>query len=141
MDTQTINVVKPYVPTVSDAFRIDKFPEINDSDYQSQQTIDYHIFSVPVASTFLRIRAILRRLKIRLKTPPSNYLSLAAGNYFNVQAKGFFGLDIDKTNNFYSALNHNSSSGIKDVKLKIVIQIQILVWVMIKRSKMEHGKQ
>ena len=120
LDTQTINVVKPYVPTVSDAFRIDKFPEINDLDYQSQQTTDYHIFSVPVASTFSPDKGNPQKIKrIRLKTPPSNYLSLAAGNYFNVQAKGFFGLDIDKTSNFYSALNHNSSSGgIKDVKLK-----------------------
>ena len=63
LDTQTINVVKPYVPTVSDAFRINKLPEINSSDYESQQILDYHIFSVPVASTFSPDKGLLRRLK------------------------------------------------------------------------------
>lgn len=120
LDTQTINVVKPYVPTVSDAFRINKLPEINGSDYESQQTIDYHIFSVPVASTFSPDKGTPQKIKrVRLKSPPSNYLSVAAGNYFNVQAKGFLGLEIDKTSNFHSALSHNSSAGgIKDLKLK-----------------------
>ena len=48
LDTQTINVVKPYVPTVSDAFRINKLPTINSSDYETQQSLNYQIFSVPV---------------------------------------------------------------------------------------------
>lgn len=120
LDTQTINVVKPYVPTVSDAFRINKLPTINSSDYETQQSLNYQIFSVPVASTFSPDKATPQKIKrVKLNRPPSNYLSLAAGNYFNVQAKGFFGLEIDKSSNFHSALNHNSSAGgIKDVKLK-----------------------
>ena len=117
------------MPSVSDAFRINKLPEINDSYYQSQQILDYHIFSVPVASTFSPDKGNPQKIKrISLKTPPSNYLSLAAGNYFNIQAKGFLDSKLIKQVIFIQLLIIiHLLVVLKMSNLKIVIQIQILV--------------
>ena len=50
--TETVTVVKPYSPTVSDAFKIKSSPSLNDSIMLQKKKINYSIFSVPVASTF-----------------------------------------------------------------------------------------
>ncbi len=40
LDTEVINVVKPYTPTVSDAFKIKVAPEINDSNIGKKKPIE-----------------------------------------------------------------------------------------------------
>ena len=49
---QTVNVIKPYKPTISDAFKIKDNPKLNDSNVVKKKEIKYNIFSIPVASTF-----------------------------------------------------------------------------------------
>ena len=49
--TETVNVVKPYSPTISDAFKVKETPAIT-TDENAKETIKYCILSVPVASTF-----------------------------------------------------------------------------------------
>ncbi len=50
--TEVINVVRPYTPTVSDAFKIKESPSLIDSLDVQKKEVQYDIFSVPVASTF-----------------------------------------------------------------------------------------
>ena len=120
LDTQTINVIKPYVPSVSDAFRINNLPKVNASDFESIENVRYNIFSIPVASTFTPEKGAPEKVKrIGSKEGASNFFSLAAGNYLNIEANGFLGLEIDEISSFSTSLYHNSSSGgIKSVELK-----------------------
>ena len=50
--TETINVVKPYTPTISDAFKVKETPSLDDNETTKKEEINYTIFSFPVASTF-----------------------------------------------------------------------------------------
>ncbi|RZJ74143.1 MAG: TonB-dependent receptor, partial [Flavobacterium sp.] len=50
--TEVVNVVKPYTPTISDAFKVKETPVMEDEDNTKREEIKYNIFSFPVASTF-----------------------------------------------------------------------------------------
>jgi len=52
LGTEVVNVVKPYTPTISDAFKVKATPKLNDSVNTAKKKVTYSIFSVPVASTF-----------------------------------------------------------------------------------------
>ena len=49
LDTQVVNVVKPYSPKISDAFKIKELPTINDEETTSRKEIRYNIFLVQVS--------------------------------------------------------------------------------------------
>ena len=51
--TEVVNVVKPYTPTISDAFKVKETPTLDDDDTSKKENIQYNIFSFPVASTFV----------------------------------------------------------------------------------------
>src|SRR3970040_2563989 len=50
--TETVNVVKPYTPTISDAFKVKETPSLDEEENTKKETVKYTIFSFPVASTF-----------------------------------------------------------------------------------------
>jgi len=50
--TEVVNVVKPYTPTISDAFKVKETPVLDDEGNSKKEPIKYNIFSFPVASTF-----------------------------------------------------------------------------------------
>ncbi len=50
--SEVVNIVKPYTPTISDAFKVKETPVLQDEEEQKKETIQYRIFSFPVASTF-----------------------------------------------------------------------------------------
>ena len=52
IDTDVVNVVKPYAPKVSDAFKIKEIPTLEDNTNSTKKEVRYNIFSIPVASTF-----------------------------------------------------------------------------------------
>ena len=52
LGTEVVNIVKPYTPTISDAFKVKETPMLNDSISTTKKKVSYSIFSVPVASTF-----------------------------------------------------------------------------------------
>ena len=52
LGTEVVNIVKPYSPTISDAFKVKETPKLNDSTNTEKKEVNYSIFSVPVASTF-----------------------------------------------------------------------------------------
>lgn len=119
LGNETVIVVKPYTPSVNDAFKIKETPVLGDSVSLEKKPVKYSIFSVPVASTFTpskgRATKVEREKRVKLY---DNYITLGFGTYSNVLAEFYSNLEISKSDNFGVYLTHNSSQGgIEDVKL------------------------
>lgn len=117
--TEVINVVKPYTPSVSDAFKIKENPAGLDSLDVEKKDINYSIFSVPVASTFTPAKG--KATTIERKRPEKifgSYATLGFGNYTSVLGELYTNFEVNRGQNLSLFLKHNSSQGgIKDVLL------------------------
>ena len=118
--TETVNVVRPYSPTVSDAFKVKSIPNLNDSIVLQKKKIKYSIFSIPVASTFTPTKG---KASVVQKAKPeklyNSYASVSLGNFSNALADFYTSRDIDRGNKRVDfGLNHHSSRGdLEDVLL------------------------
>ena len=117
--TEVVNVVKPYTPSISDAFKVKETPTLDDEETSKKENIQYNIFSFPVASTFAPSKGKAANVdKSAEEKIFSNYLTLAAGNYGTINAELFITENISNTDYFGGMLRHSSSQGgIKDVVL------------------------
>nr|WP_298791189.1 TonB-dependent receptor [uncultured Allomuricauda sp.] len=111
--TETVTVVKPYSPTVSDAFKIKSTPTLNDSIVLQKKKVDYSIFSVPVASTFTPAKGKASRVK---KTPPptlyNSSASIGLGNYNNALVDLYTSREFRRGESLLDfGLSHHSSRG------------------------------
>ncbi len=79
--TEVVNVVTSYVPKITDAFKIKQKPVIQHTKETQKKELEYHIFSVPVASTFIPKSGTMKKVDLgkRERLYP-NYLSLGLGN-------------------------------------------------------------
>lgn len=117
--SEVVNIVKPYTPTISDAFKVKETPVLQDEEEQKKEAIQYRIFSFPVASTFApskgKAAAVDPAKKEKLF---DNYATLGFGNYGAANAELFLSKNISNTSYFGAMLRHLSSQGgIKDVVL------------------------
>ena len=112
LGTEVVNVVKPYTPTISDAFKVKETPLLNDSISKRKKKVSYNIFSVPVASTFTPLKGKAAKVE---KTKPirlfDNYATLGFGNYTNILAELYSNFEISRTDNVGVFFKHNSSQG------------------------------
>lgn len=117
--TETINVVKPYTPTISDAFKVKETPSLDDNETTKKEEINYTIFSFPVASTFTPSKGRAAAVeKSKQEKYYSNYATLGAGNYANINAELFVTQELENNNYVGVMLRHLSSQGgIKNVEL------------------------
>jgi hypothetical protein len=110
--TEVVNVVKPYTPTISDAFKVKETPTLDDDETQKKEEIKYHIFSFPVASTFTpskgKAAGVDKAAKERLY---KNYASIGIGNYANALAELFVTEDVGDNGYVGGMLRHFSSQG------------------------------
>ncbi len=108
--TETVTVTKAYTPTIADAFKIKSVPDLNDSIALQKKSIEYSIFSVPVASTFTPAKGQASKVK---KRPPPNlynsYASAGGGNPANLMAKFYTSRTISRESSYTLGLSHNSS--------------------------------
>ncbi|WP_342773979.1 TonB-dependent receptor domain-containing protein [Muriicola soli] len=113
LGTETVTVVKPYSPTVSDAFKIKSVPLLNDSVIQSKKEIKYSIFSVPVASTFTPAKG--KAATVQKAAPEKLFnssVSMGLGNFNNALLDVYTSRDIDRGNQRIDVgINHFSSRG------------------------------
>lgn len=110
--TQVVNVVKPYTPTISDAFKIKEIPSLDDSVTTRKKNIKYSIFSVPVASTFTPAKGKAQVVKRAPKEVLYNtYVSLGVGNYSSILADFYTSRALSRNETFDIGLNHHSSQG------------------------------
>ncbi|MCX2838622.1 TonB-dependent receptor [Salinimicrobium sp. MT39] len=112
LGSEMVEVVKPYTPTVSDAFKIKETPKISDSVNLEKRPVQYSIFSVPVASTFTPAKG--RATTVERQRPPKlfdNYITLGFGTYTSALAEFYSNIEVTRTDNFGIFLTHNSAQG------------------------------
>lgn len=119
LETEEITVIKPYTPTISDAFKIKSNPAINNTDSFQKEEVNYSIFSIPVASTFTpskgKAKGVIRVPKERLF---ENYVLGGLGNYITPVFETFLHSGNPRHNDYGVFLKYQSSQGgIKDVLL------------------------
>ena len=119
LDTEVVNVVRPYTPSLSDAFKIKQTPEINDSITSQKQDVTYGIYSVPVASTFTPAKGTAVGVEKAERAPLyDNYATLGLGSYTTALAEFYSSWQLSRTDNFGLFLQHNSAQGdIEDIPL------------------------
>lgn len=118
--TETVNVVKPYTPKISDAFKVKEIPELDDEGNTKKETIKYTIFSFPVASTFTpskgKAEGVEKEKQAHLF---KNYATFGVGNYGTFIGELFVNHDINNTDYVGGMFRHHSSEGgIQNVALE-----------------------
>lgn len=119
LDPEVVNIVRPFTPSISEAFKIKETPVLTDSVSTEKKEVEYSIFSVPVASTFTpakgRATTVEKAKPIKLY---DNYATLGFGNYTSILGEFSSNFEISRTDNAGFFFRHNSSQGdIKDVEL------------------------
>jgi hypothetical protein len=117
--TEVVNVVKPYTPTISDAFKVSDAPLLDDADNAKKEVIKYSIFSFPVASTFTpskgKAESVEKEKQARLF---NNYATFGVGNYGKINGELFVTQELDNNDYVGGMFRHLSSQGgIKGVEL------------------------
>ena len=120
--TEVVNVVKPYTPTISDAFKVKETPSLDDEETSKKEIIKYSIFPFPVASTFTPSKGKAEGVdKEEQGHFFKNYGTFGGGNYGTLNAELFVTEDLNSTEYVAGKFRHLSSQGgIKDVELEDV---------------------
>jgi hypothetical protein len=117
--SEVVNVVKPYTPTLSDAFKVQESVVLDDEGNAKKETINYSIFSFPVASTFTPSKGKAEGVdKTKQAHLYDNYATLGFGNYRTLNAELFLNQDLGNNDYVGGMFRHLSSQGgIKDAEL------------------------
>lgn len=112
INTGVINVVKPYTPTIADAFKVKETPSIDDAETTTKKEIKYNIFSIPVASTFTPAKG---KAAVVDKAEPiklyDNYATLGVGTYTTILGEVYLNHAISRTESVGGYVSHHSSQG------------------------------
>ncbi len=117
--TEVVNVVKPYTPTISDAFKAKETPALEEEGNTKKESIKYTIFSFPVASTFTpskgKAEGVEKEEQAHLF---KNYATFGGGNYGVLNAELFVNQDLNTTDYVSGMIRHLSSQGgIRNIEL------------------------
>ena len=110
LKTETINVVKSFKPTVSDAYKLNENPTIQEDPTLVKEKIQYEIQSVPVASTFTPAKGkaqVLDRPKKALLY--DSFLSVGYGNFSSPLVESFLKFKAER-DDFFSIYGFYNSS-------------------------------
>jgi hypothetical protein len=112
INTEVVNVVKPYTPKISDAFKLKEIPSIDDEETANTKTIKYNIFSIPVASIFTpakgKAAAVDKSKQIKLY---DNFASLGVGTYTSVLGEVYLNYALNRNESVGGYVSHHSSQG------------------------------
>ena len=90
LKTEEIVVEKPYTPTITDAFKVNTNPSLDNSTTFQKEKVTYSIFSIPVASTFSPIKGKAQNLEREPKENVyQNYASVGFGMYSSPLIEAF----------------------------------------------------
>ncbi len=110
--TEVVNVVKPYTPTISDAFKVKEIPALEDADNTKKEEIKYNFFSFPVASTFVPLKGRAANVdKSQSEKLYKNFANLGLGNYTSLNAELFVTENISDHEYIGGMFRHLSSQG------------------------------
>lgn len=115
--TEVVNVVKPYTPTISDAFKVKEVPVIINEENAKKETVNYSILPFPVASIFAPSKGSAQGVdKAKQDRLFKNYATLGIGNYGTLNAELYVNENLSNTEYVSGMFRHNSSQGgIKEV--------------------------
>ncbi|GAA4816310.1 TonB-dependent receptor [Litoribaculum gwangyangense] len=112
INTGVIDIVKPYTPTISDAFKVKEIPSLDDETTKTKKNIKYNIFSFPVASTFTPAKGkaalVEKREPVKLF---DNYATLGVGTYTTILGEVYLNHAISRTESVGGYVSHHSSQG------------------------------
>lgn len=109
--TDEIIVIKPYTPSISDAFKIKNNP-ILENENITKDSVSYSFFSVPVASTFTPTKGKAQSVvKEPLDKIYDNFVAVGFGNYMTPYLETFLHSSSSRTNDFGAYIKHQSSGG------------------------------
>lgn len=112
IDPQSVNVVKPYQPSISDAFKIKAIPVLDQDDNLKKQAVKYNIFSIPVASTFTPAKGKAAEVdRKKAEKLYDNYASLGVGSYTSILGEVFVNHQLNNNEYVGGHLTHHSSQG------------------------------
>ena len=119
IDTDVVNVVKPYSPTISDAFKVKETPTLDDEETSTKKEVKYNIYSIPVASTFTPAKGKAADVeKLEKEKLFDNYASIGVGTYTTILGELYLNHAINSTESVGGYINHHSSQGgIEDLLL------------------------
>ena len=110
--SEVVNIVKPYTPTISDAFKVKETPVIEDESNTQKEEIQYNIFSFPVASTFTPAKGKAAAVdKAEREKLYRNYATFGFGNYPTINAELFVTENFGRNSYIGGMLRHLSSQG------------------------------
>lgn len=117
--TEVVNVVKPYTPTISDAFKEKEVPVITNDENAKKENVQYSILPFPVASTFSPSKGNAQGVeKAKQERIFKNYATLGLGNYGHLNAELYVNEDLNNSDYVGGMFRHNSSQGgIKEITL------------------------
>nr|WP_315201374.1 TonB-dependent receptor [uncultured Flavobacterium sp.] len=117
--TEVVNVVKPYTPTISDAFKVKEVPVNINEENAKKESVNYSILPFPVASTFSPAKGNAQGVeKGKQERLFKNYATLGLGNYGSLNAELYVTDDLNDNDYVSGMFRHNSSQGeIKNVLL------------------------
>jgi len=112
ISTDVVNVVKPYTPTISDAFKVKETAPLDDEETSTKKEVEYNIYSIPVASTFTPAKGkpadVDKAVKEKLF---DNYASVGVGTYTTILGELYLNHAINSTESIGGYINHHSSQG------------------------------
>jgi hypothetical protein len=116
---EVVNVVKPYTPTISDAFKVQETAVLDDAGNAKKENVKYSIFSFPVASTFTPSKGKAEGVeKTKQEHLFNNYATFGVGNYGKLIGELYVHQPLDNNNYVGGMFRHLSSQGgIKGVEL------------------------
>ncbi|ULC58992.1 TonB-dependent receptor [Flaviramulus sp. BrNp1-15] len=112
INTGVIDVVKPYTPTISDAFKVKEVPLLDDETTETKKEVKYNIFSFPVASTFTPAKG--KAAGVEKRAPAKlfdNYATLGVGTYTTILGEVYLNHAISRTESVGGYVSHHSSQG------------------------------
>ena len=112
INTGVIDVVKPYTPSISDAFKVKEVPSLDDEETTTKKEIKYNIFSFPVASTFTPAKG--KAAGVEKRAPAKlydNYATLGVGTYTTILGEVYLNHAISRTESVGGYFSHHSSQG------------------------------
>ena len=117
--TQEVTVIKSYTPSLQDVFKLRNSPETLDSIVAPKKAVEYSIFSVPVASTFIPSKGTARKLIPKKQKPQFNSGgSLGFGNFNQLLFEYNTNFNIDRRQKIDWILYYNGFlKPIKEVQL------------------------
>lgn len=119
LKTEKMIIIKPYSPSVSDAFKPRQNPIIDDSLTTAKRKPDYSIIEVPVASTFEPEKG--RAASVESEPLPylyDNYALLGFGTHTSILAEFYGSLQMENSKSLGIGFQHYSTQGnIDEVRL------------------------